>query len=103
MLSKCANPECSQQFLYLHQGKLFCLTPSPNLQTLAGKSCEFLYERFWLCDQCSRTMTLAWNGSEAKIVHLPAPPNTLHSDDSKQFGKDIPPRTFAASAGHPHG
>ena len=30
MLSKCANPECSEQFRYLHQGKMFCLIPAPK-------------------------------------------------------------------------
>ena len=32
MLSKCANPECFEQFRYLHQGKIFLLTPPPELQ-----------------------------------------------------------------------
>jgi hypothetical protein len=72
MLSKCANPACSEQFQYLHQGKLFHLTPTPELQSISEESCAFLYERFWLCDECSRKMTVVWDGSRAKVISLPA-------------------------------
>src|SRR5579863_3500932 len=102
MLSKCANPECSEQFRYLHQGKLFHLSPTPNLLVVDDDSYDYLYERFWLCDQCSRTMTLVWNGSAAKIVRLPDPPDILHSDFPDKIGDDNPPEKFAASAGTPH-
>ena len=71
MLSKCANPACSAQFKYLHQGKLFTLSPTPNLQSCKHGSLEFLYERFWLCDSCCKAMTVVWGGTGAKIVPLP--------------------------------
>ncbi len=102
MLSKCANPKCSEQFRYLHQGKLFHLSPTPDLQALDNDSYDFLYERFWLCDQCSRIMTLVWNGSEAKIVRLPTPPETVRPDVPEQIGEERPPEKLAASAGRPH-
>ena len=102
MLSKCANPECSEQFRYLHQGKLFHLSPTPNLLVVDDDSYDYLYERFWLCDQCSRTMTLVWNGSAAKIVRLPDRPDILHSDIPDKLGDDHPREKFAASAGTPH-
>src|ERR1700752_692239 len=35
MLSKCANPECSEILRYLHQGKIFCLSPTPE-----GAKCD---------------------------------------------------------------
>jgi hypothetical protein len=34
MVSKYANPACSNKFLYLHQGKIFQLTPHPRLRQL---------------------------------------------------------------------
>lgn len=71
MLSKCANPACSAQFRFLHQGKLFHLTPTPEVQACQDGSLEFLYERFWLCDACCANMTVVWGGTEAKVVPLP--------------------------------
>lgn len=73
MLSKCANPECSEQFRYLHQGRLFCLTPTPEVQAASYGALELLYERFWLCDRCSKVMKVVWNGVQAKVVSLPPP------------------------------
>jgi hypothetical protein len=74
VLSKCANPECSQQFRYLHQGKLFCLTPTPDVAKIDHGANPALYERFWLCDLCSKSMTLAWAGTHIKVVLVPAKP-----------------------------
>lgn len=71
MVSKCANPECSEQFRFLHQGKLFLLTPTPNLQTYGGDPLPFLYERFWLCDSCSKKMTLIWGGKGPRLIPIP--------------------------------
>ena len=71
MLTKCANPACSEQFRYLHQGKLFHLNPVPQLEAASGYSLPQLYERFWLCDRCSKEMTVVWGGTEAKIVPFP--------------------------------
>lgn len=84
MLSKCANPECSEQFRFLHQGKLFLIIPTPNMPESADSSLPFLYERFWLCDSCSKKMTLVWNGTKVKIVLLPEKStkiDVVHSED----------------------
>jgi hypothetical protein len=70
MLTKCANPGCSEQFLYLHQGKLFHLSPIPELQKFSEESCTGLYERYWLCDQCCKTFTVIWDGFRARVVPL---------------------------------
>jgi len=72
MLSKCANPECSAQFRYLHQGKMFCLIPTPRVAASSYGSLDFLYERFWLCDRCSKEMKVTWDGMRAKVVRLVA-------------------------------
>ena len=36
MLSKCANPECSEIFRYLHEGKLFYLALAQDVQIATG-------------------------------------------------------------------
>jgi hypothetical protein len=74
MLSKCANPECSERFLYLHQGKLFCLTPTPEVQAIGEVANPKLSERFWLCERCAKALTLVWGGTRAKLVPLPEKP-----------------------------
>jgi hypothetical protein len=70
MLSKCANPECSEILRYLHQGKIFCLAPTPEVESLAGGMYSVLQERFWLCDRCSKEMTLIWGGTRVELVPL---------------------------------
>ena len=71
MVSKCANPKCSEVFRYLHQGKIFLLSPTPEVEMVTGHAYPSLYERFWLCDKCSREMTVVWGGTQAKLVPLP--------------------------------
>jgi hypothetical protein len=71
MLSKCANPECSKTLRYLHQGKIFCLAPTPEVETVMGELNPEMQERFWLCDECSKIMTLVWGGATVRLVPLP--------------------------------
>ena len=70
MLSKCANPACTKQFMHLHEGQVFRLTPTPEVEAAIPGFAPSLYERFWLCDQCCRRMTLVWGGTEAKLVPI---------------------------------
>lgn len=72
MLSKCANPDCSAQFLRLQQGKLFHLTPTPEVEESSEGPSPDLYERFWLCDRCCKEMTVVWGGAQAKLKRLPS-------------------------------
>lgn len=71
MVSKCANPACCEKFLRLTQGKLFCLSPTPEVEAATGAFTPALCERFWLCDRCCKLMTLVWAGTEVKLVALP--------------------------------
>lgn len=71
MVSKCANPECTEVFRYLHQGRIFLLSPTPEVEIVAGGAHPSLFERFWLCDKCSKQMTVVWGGTQAKLVTLP--------------------------------
>lgn len=77
MVSKCANPACSEIFMHLHEGKIFHLSPTPEAEEAAGGFAPALYERFWLCERCSKLMTLVWGGSEIKLVPLPKQPTPL--------------------------
>ncbi len=70
MLSKCANPECSEIFRYLHAGKIFYLAPTPDIEIAMGTQHPVLHERFWLCARCSKEMTVVWGGTQAKVVRL---------------------------------
>ncbi len=65
MLSKCANPSCSTQFIYLREGKLFVMEHSskPRLRQqgpVLAKPASRL-EHFWLCGPCSESLTLIYS------------------------------------------
>ncbi len=70
MVSKCANPACSATFRYLHDGTLFHVAiesaapekmPSYETPTL---------ERFWLCGECSRKMTVVSDSGGILVVPI---------------------------------
>ena len=83
MLSKCANPECCEILRYLHKGKIFCLAPTPEVQSMTGMLHPPFEERFWLCEQCSKEMTLVWGGTQVRLARLPSKVATLLSPASK--------------------
>lgn len=68
MLSKCANPACAQPFRHLDEGKLFQVETEyfpasasrPALPHRRGRMLRHHIERYWLCDSCSATLTLAF-------------------------------------------
>ena len=99
MLSKCANPECSEQFRYLHQGRLFCLAPTPEVAATSQGSLELLYERFWLCDRCCKEMKVTWDGLRAKVVRLPTKPSAARESRGATKGR---PSRHLVSAAHGH-
>ena len=105
MLSKCANPECSRPFRFLHEGKLFRLTPSREVQIAVGKSRTALRERFWLCDECSRRMTIVWSGDHIALKQLPARTPTTVSQLPIPAGESrtLTPLERAAFAGRRDG
>lgn len=53
MPSKCANPECTASFRYLHVGRLFQFEtrsrPQAEEERMPVQSVEF----FWLCEKCA--------------------------------------------------
>ncbi len=83
MLSKCANPACTTPFHYLRDGKLFQIDTSLGSprglgpQLVAEPMQPHRVEFFWLCAECSSTMTLAFQRGKG-VVTVPlraaAPP-----------------------------
>ena len=67
MLSKCANPGCSNLFRYLHEGRLFRMETEIQREGSSSLTCRpdgkksiRRMEFFWLCDNCASTMTLVY-------------------------------------------
>jgi len=62
MLSKCANPACSNIFLYFHEGKLFLLASRPAVahrnRTSTGVDRPSCPQYAWLCSTCCRSLTI---------------------------------------------
>jgi hypothetical protein len=78
---------------------LFNLIPTPEVEEVGGDFVPALYERFWLCDECCKRMTLVWGGNEVKLVPLTneaiaQPAQATAEADSKQR-----PKRRAVSAG----
>jgi hypothetical protein len=77
MVSKCANPGCSAPFLYLRQGKLFCIETSMTADDQgpsfgADPAVERRSRRmefFWLCEDCTVTLTLRYTPGHGVKVH----------------------------------
>lgn len=67
MVSKCANPSCSEHFLYFNRGKLFRwdgnasdLTASQFGDDPGVEKHPHRVEFFWLCEGCAARMTLTF-------------------------------------------
>lgn len=97
MLFKCANPDCVEKFLYLHQGKIFHLMPTPEVQAVDGGA-TWLQERFWLCDQCATKLTLIWNGNGVKLVRIGLRPAAALAAADDTTGVSLRSRAAAAAA-----
>ena len=81
MLSKCANPGCSENFHYFGEGKLFevhfedadlCVKAGRLPFTHEPKKQEKSVEHFWLCVKCSSSVTVALD-RENNVLILPLP------------------------------
>lgn len=77
MISKCANPACSARFLYLHAGTLFRFEREAieDKEPLLGFDPALHrhstgVEFFWLCENCSATLTLTY-GKGVGVRALP--------------------------------
>lgn len=74
MLSKCANPACTTPFHYLRDGKLFQIDTSLGNPQIMGPLLvaeprpPHRIEFFWLCAECSSTMTLAFQRGKGVVM-----------------------------------
>ena len=74
MLSKCANPGCSQPFRYLRDGKLFEIENGGSDNSAVGdKKPSRRVEFFWLCGQCSAEFTVV-NDKDRGVITVPLRP-----------------------------
>ena len=77
VLSKCANPRCKARMKYMHDGSLY-VVPKPAMDKYwTSNRGEFSappgkqIECFWLCDMCSRQLTISKSGElECKAVFV---------------------------------
>jgi hypothetical protein len=72
MLSKCANPACSQPFRYLRDGKLFEIESRTGVDNSAvgERKPSRRVEFFWLCGQCSTELTVI-NDKVHGVITIP--------------------------------
>ena len=68
MVSKCANPDCTAPFRYLHVGKLYRMETSLGFERRRSMSQDESQPRqlrrtefYWLCENCAPKMTLAFD------------------------------------------
>lgn len=73
MLHKCANPDCSMQFKYFREGKLFEFAISKKgRECLDGSASQknARREMFWLCGECAQRMSLECS-EEGTVALIP--------------------------------
>lgn len=74
MLAKCANPGCSNHFLYMDEGKVFRFETrcaSNGDPQITEKKTARRIEFFWLCSNCASQMTLVYrNGQGVGVQRL---------------------------------
>ena len=75
MISKCANPAYSVPFHYMRNGKLFRMEFDPghdqHRPVLANDpKLVRRIEHFWLCGECSATLTLVMNNGKVETAPL---------------------------------
>lgn len=97
MVDKCANPLCPSLFRYFGKGRLFAFelrSPTRPCRDVPPAICEkhpsHAMVCFWLCEDCSRKLTVTFSAGEGmqvvpqkKVPH----PGTQPEDD---FNSPIP-------------
>jgi len=98
MLSHCANSQCSKPFLRLRQGKLFlveseCVAKSEELtppSSRPGRQQSRRVDRYWLCDQCAKILTLVYDLHQGiMLVPLPRPPASARPAMAEEYGEAV--------------
>ena len=98
MLHKCVNPECTNSFRKLTQGKLFLVetdrahgAPEPvDWKHQSQRKIEY----FWLCDQCAPRLTLTYQRGRG-VVTVPLAEAQLKKPPAREF-RQLPMRDDVA-------
>lgn len=67
MVGKCINPYCHRPFRSFGQGKLFMTEYPPTLESGLSLHAR-TREHFWLCEECSKSMTVAIRREHGRIA-----------------------------------
>lgn len=90
MVAKCVNPYCNRPFRQLDHGKLFVTEYPPTFPALQERK----REHFWLCEECSKSMTVAirheHNRPAIRIINL-SPNGTRKLDFDPEVGTSSNP------------
>lgn len=78
MIAKCANPACSREFRYLHEGRLFAVERYERTASDGNYTSEFVshphaIEFYWLCNDCYSRGTLTMAAEEVTARFIPKP------------------------------
>jgi len=84
LLHKCANPICSVTFRDIHVGKLFLVeTSAIGVASKFRHRSRTIHQHYWLCDQCSRGLTLMFE-KERGVIPVPLSKLTAASEFANQ-------------------
>jgi hypothetical protein len=99
MLAKCANPDCSAVFRYLHEGKVYMVDSKAAFagsgRTNNAKIAGALYkcEYYWLCASCCRELTIQIDGDHRVRV-------ALRREHENIFQSEISPADSGLASDH---
>ena len=86
MLAKCANPSYNAKFKYLREGRLFEFNVGDGARyNTIPSQISARREWFWLCEQCSRVLTLQCT-AEGDIVRAPRIAGEQQAAGGRQAG-----------------
>ena len=75
MVAKCANPNCTNEFHYLRNGRLFIVEVDENSrltalgpQPVGDRKKAHRIEHYWLCDECAPSLTLAIDRQQGVVA-----------------------------------
>jgi hypothetical protein len=82
MVSNCANPNCAKPLHYLREGRIFVFDVAAAGSAPGGKRLRRI-EHYWLCGECSQTMTVV---SSTEGVRVVARPRTRRVAEAGMYG-----------------
>lgn len=102
MLTKCANPNCREEFRSLRSGRLFVAEPKTHTRgatTATGRRGKLEY--FWLCAACCKSMRVSVDHDHHVVVTSLYGPATAVPVSVNGSAVMIEGDTFPGLVGHP--